>query len=145
MNGAADGREELPPGAFVADRFEIGERISAGAMGAVYRARDGDGEEVALKRLIQEGQRERFEIEGRLLARLSHPRVVEVRGHVRDDSGDYLVMDLVRGVDLAMLVAERGGPGCPSTRRSSMPGRRARRSSTCTISRSSTVTSSHRT
>jgi predicted Ser/Thr protein kinase len=88
--------------------YEIVEPISRGAMGAVYRARDHSGREVALKRLIQEGVRERLEIEARLLSGLRHPRVVEVYGHVRDAEGDYLVMELVRGRDLGRLVEEEG-------------------------------------
>jgi eukaryotic-like serine/threonine-protein kinase len=93
--------------------YEIVEPISHGAMGAVYRARDRSGREVALKRLIQEGVRERLEIEARLLCGLRHPRVVEVHGHVRDAEGDYLVMELVRGRDLGRLVEEEGRPGLP--------------------------------
>ncbi len=93
--------------------YEIVEPISSGAMGAVYRARSGDGREVALKRLLQQGARERFEIEARLLSGLRHPRVVEVLGHVRDDDGDYLVMELVEGKDLGRIVGEEGDPGLP--------------------------------
>lgn len=111
-DGAGEGIE-LPAGTVVAGEFEVLKRISAGAMGAVYRARRHLGAEVALKRLIQEGQRERFEIEARLLSRLRHPRVVEIHGHVQDESGDFLVMDLVRGIDLGRVIAERGDPGLP--------------------------------
>ncbi len=96
--------------------YEIVEPISRGAMGAVYRATDSRGREVALKRLIQEGERERFGIEARLLSGLRHPRVVEVFGHVRDSEGDYLVMELVRGRDLGRLVEEEGRPGLPLER-----------------------------
>ncbi|MBD0282630.1 MAG: protein kinase [Thermoleophilaceae bacterium] len=90
--------------------YRIVEPVSRGAMGAVFRARDGAGRDVALKRLT-EGPRERFEIEARLLSRLRHPRVVEVLGHVHDDGSDYLVMELVEGKDLGRLVKEEGDPG----------------------------------
>lgn len=103
----------LVPGDKVGDRYEIVEPISAGAMGAVFRARDEDGTEVAIKRLTAEAQLQRFEIEARLLSRLRHPRVVEVAGYLRDESGDYLVMALVKGKDLGVLVKERGNPGLP--------------------------------
>ena len=106
-------QRELVAGDKIGERYEIIKPISSGAMGAVYRARDEDGTEVAIKRLIQEGQLERFEIEARLLARLRHPRVVEVQGFLRDESGEYLIMELVRGEDLGRLVQERGDPGIP--------------------------------
>lgn len=91
--------------------YEILEPISRGAMGAVHRARGADGREVALKRMIAEGERERFEIEVRLLSGLRHPRVVEVLGQVGDEGGEYLVMELVRGRDLGRVLEAEGRPG----------------------------------
>lgn len=100
-------------GQSVGGRYEIVEPISAGAMGAVYRARDSDGGEVALKLLTNPGQAARFDIEARLLARLSHPRVVRVVDHLEDDGRSWLVMALVSGTDLHRLLEERGSPGLP--------------------------------
>jgi predicted Ser/Thr protein kinase len=97
----------------VADRYTIVEPISAGAMGAVYRAQDDDGTAVALKRLLDPTHAARFEIEARLLARLRHPRVVHVRGPVIDSDEQYLAMDLLEGPDLARVLRERGDPGLP--------------------------------
>jgi putative methionine-R-sulfoxide reductase with GAF domain len=96
----------------IGGRYEIVEPIAEGAMGAVYRARDGE-DEVALKRLVDLGQIASFEIEARLLARLSHPRVVKVLAHLREGRDSYLVMELVRGPDLGRVLAERGSPGLP--------------------------------
>ena len=87
--------------------------VSRGAMGSVYRARDRDGNEVALKRLIDITQSARFEIEARLLSQLRHPRVVKVIDHFEDDTGQYLVMELVTGMDLGYILGERGDPGLP--------------------------------
>jgi Protein kinase domain/GAF domain len=95
----------------VGDRYEILAPISAGAMGAVFRARDGDGREVALKLLTNPGQAARFDIEARLLSRLSHPRIVTVIDHFEDDGNSWLVMDLVTGTDLSRVLEERGSPG----------------------------------
>jgi eukaryotic-like serine/threonine-protein kinase len=103
---------ELAPGAKVGERYEVVLPISSGAMGAVYRARDAEGDgDVALKRLLDRRHAARFEIEARLLAQLRHPRVVRVVDYFQDDSGQYLVMNLVEGVDLGRLLMERGGPG----------------------------------
>jgi hypothetical protein len=97
----------------VADRYTIVEPISAGSMGAVYRARDDADGEVALKRLTDPTQAARFEIEGRLLARLRHPRVVAVHGPLIDRNDRWLAMELVPGADLARISRERGAPGLP--------------------------------
>lgn len=104
--------EVLQPGEVVGGRYEIVAPISSGAMGAVFRAR-ADGREVALKLLTNPGQGRRFDIEARLLGRLSHPRVVDVVDHGRDGDRDWLAMDLVEGPDLRRVLAERGDPGLP--------------------------------
>ena len=83
-------------------------------MGAVYRGRDMEaGTEVALKHLTDRRHAERFEVEARLLAVLSHPRVVRVLDYFQDPTGQYLVMDLVEGTDLGILLKKRGNPGLP--------------------------------
>ena len=132
--------EDLEPGRRLAGRYTVLGPISRGAMGAVYRARGDDGAQVAIKWLIDRRQAARFDIEARLLAALQHPRVVQVLDHFQDGSGQYLVMELVEGADLARTLRARGAPGLRWTRRCAMPPRRARRSSTCTSSRSSTAT-----
>ena len=81
-------------------------------MGAVYRATDREtGAEVAVKRLLDVRHAARFEIEARLLASLSHPRVVKVLDHSSDEQGLYIVMDLVHGVDLGAVLKRSGNPG----------------------------------
>jgi len=93
-------------------RYEIVAPISSGAMGAVYRAIDREsGQDVAVKRLLDVRHAARFEIEARLLASLSHPRVVKVLDHSSDDQGLYIVMDLVHGVDLGAILKRSGDPG----------------------------------
>jgi eukaryotic-like serine/threonine-protein kinase len=104
---------QLEAGARIGDRYTVVAPISAGAMGAVYRARDEDGAEVAVKQLIDETQAARFEIESRLLTRLRHPRVVRVLEHLEDGSGRFLVMELVEGSDLGRMIDECGG-GLPA-------------------------------
>jgi hypothetical protein len=104
---------ELRAGDSVDGRYTILAPISSGAMGAVYRARGPDGREVAVKRLLDLRQAARFDIEARLLSRLRHPRVVAVLEHFQNESGKYLVMDLVTGEDLGEILAHRGDPGLP--------------------------------
>jgi hypothetical protein len=96
------------------DRYRVMAPISAGAMGAVYRAWDTEaGTEVALKQSINPQHDQRFEAEARLLSSLRHPRVVPIVDHFADPSGQYLVMDLVRGTDLGALLKQQGQPGVP--------------------------------
>ena len=83
-------------------------------MGQVYRAIDAETDtEVALKQCTNPHHDQRFEAEARLLASLQHPRVVRIVDHFSAPSGQYLVMDLVRGIDLGALLKQRGQPGLP--------------------------------
>jgi hypothetical protein len=96
------------------DRYHVAEPISAGAMGAVYRAVDAEsGQEVALKQSTNPLHDQRFEAEARLLASLQHPRVVRILDHFSEQSGQYLVMELVKGIELGRLLKQRGDPGLP--------------------------------
>ncbi len=95
-------------------RYRALEPISAGAMGAVYRAVDIEtGAEVALKQSTNPAHDQRFEAEARLLSSLGHPRVVRIVDHFAAPSGQYLVMELVHGIDLGQLLKQRGQPGLP--------------------------------
>ncbi|MEA2451170.1 MAG: eukaryotic-like serine/threonine-protein kinase [Thermoleophilaceae bacterium] len=105
---------ELPPGTQLG-RYRIEGPISSGAMGAVYRAHNIVSDtDVAIKRMLDTTHAQRFEIEARLLAQLEHPRVVKVLDHFQDSSGTYyIVMDLIKGLDLGRALEERGDPGLP--------------------------------
>ena len=110
----AEQEDVLPLESILAERYRVLAPISSGAMGAVYRAHDSEcSEDVALKRLTYRRHSERFDIEARLLAHLNHPRVVRVRDYFRDESGKYLIMDLVEGGDLGYVLMEKGRPGIP--------------------------------
>ncbi len=118
------------------------------AMGAVYRARRrrdrrrGRAQAVDQPRTTTSASRSRRGCS----SSLQHPRVVRIVDHFAADSGQYLVMELVRGIDLGVAAqAARRARTSRRRRRSSTSGRPARRSSTCTSSRSCTATSSRRT
>jgi serine/threonine protein kinase/Tol biopolymer transport system component len=87
--------------------YEILSAIGAGAMGAVYRARDTKlGRDVALKLLPEEFEREpdrmaRFEGEARFLASLNHPNIAAIYGFEESGEARALVMELVEGPTLA--------------------------------------------
>src|SRR4051795_409094 len=94
--------------------YTIESPLSAGAMGAVYRAhKTDDGTPVAIKRLLDTRHVARFEIEARLLRSLNHPRVVNVMDYFTQETGVYLVMEMIKGQDLGQILKERGNPGLP--------------------------------
>src|SRR3954469_16626424 len=103
---------DLTPGSQLG-RYRIEGPISTGAMGAVYHAHNVvSGTDVAIKRMLDTAEVQRFEIEARLLSQLQHPRVVKVLDHFQDSTGVYyIVMDLIRGTDLGAVLEERGNPG----------------------------------
>ena len=92
-------------------QLEIHELIGQGGMGAVYKARQPKLDRiVALKilplRLAREPLfAERFEREGRLLARLNHPNIVGVYDFGQTDGLYYLIMEYVDGVNLRQAFA----------------------------------------
>src|SRR3954468_1456151 len=91
--------------------YTIESPLSAGAMGAVYRAhKTEDGTLVAIKRLLDTRHVARFEIEARLLATLKHPGIVNVMDYFTHPTGVYLVMEMVVGKDLGMVLKEQGNP-----------------------------------
>jgi Protein kinase domain/GAF domain len=114
---ATVGRVNAPaPGTELVGGYRLGEPAAQGAMGSIYEATDPDGRRIAAKRLLDERHAARFEIEGRLLSRLHHPRVVEVLGTVDDPTGRYLMMEWVEGEDLAHVLRREGNPGLPEER-----------------------------
>jgi hypothetical protein len=94
--------------------YTIESPLSAGAMGAVYRAhKNDDGTPVAIKRLLDTRHVARFEIEARLLSTLKHPGIVNVMDYFTHPTGVYLVMEMVVGKDLGVVLKEQGNPGLP--------------------------------
>lgn len=96
--------------------YRIVERIGAGGMGVVYRARDLHLErDVALKvlpagALADDTTRRRFRREALALSRLSHPHIATVHDFDTEDGVDFLVMELVPGVPLDERIARGPAP-----------------------------------
>jgi tRNA A-37 threonylcarbamoyl transferase component Bud32 len=118
---AATATEELPSLARVAAAFpqlEILELIGRGGMGFVFKARQPHLERfVALKLLpdkLAANPRftERFNREGRVLAKLHHPNIVSVFDFGRTEDFYFLTMEYVDGVNLRQ--AMRAGRFSPS-------------------------------
>lgn len=91
-------------------RYALTALLGRGGMGEVWVARDQRiGREVAVKllhgRAQGNGEIERFLREAQTAGRLNHPNVVTIHDVGQDDDGTlYIVMELLRGRDLAALV-----------------------------------------
>jgi eukaryotic-like serine/threonine-protein kinase len=86
--------------------FRLGEKIGAGAMGAVYRAQQISQDRPAAVKVLRPHVAknrlflERFRREAQLMARLSHPNIVRCYGVGRQHGRHYLAMELVEGHSL---------------------------------------------
>jgi serine/threonine-protein kinase len=95
--------------------YEILDRLGAGGMGTVYKARHRRMKRiVALKVLSKEVAAsekfaQRFQREVETIARLSHPNIVMAYDADESEAGPFLVMEFVNGRDLTSEVAN-GGP-----------------------------------
>ena len=91
----------------VVGRYRILRPLGAGGMGEVYLAVDETlGRKVALKAIRAEQRLDapsmaRFRREARLLSQLDHPHICQVHDYVEADDGDYIVLELIEGQDLA--------------------------------------------
>jgi len=91
------------------DHYQVTEKLGAGGMGEVWRARDTRlNRDVALKFLpaafAQDRERlARFEREAQVLAQLNHPNIGGIHGLEESDGVPYLVLEYVPGENL-------GGP-----------------------------------
>lgn len=96
------------------NRYELQQPLGTGGMAIVYLARDRMLERlVAVKILKQDFSkddafRERFRLEARSAANLSHPNIVTVHDFGMDGDNFYFVMEHMPGKDLKTIIRERG-------------------------------------
>ncbi|MBV2164634.1 MAG: serine/threonine protein kinase [Comamonas sp.] len=131
----------LPPDTVIGD-YRIVRRLAAGGFGVVYQARDGQGQEVAIKEylpaalvtrdagqkvpqvapeklsLYRLGLKSFFE-EGRALTQISHPSVVSVLNFFRENETVYMVMNYLQGASLQEYVLLARGRKQPKVLRES--------------------------
>jgi serine/threonine protein kinase len=103
----------LRPGDIVGESYRLKNLIGRGGMGYVFRAEHiMIGHDYALKVLAPDQVNEvtwnRFQAEGRAIARLDHPNIVKIY-NMGVDKGDcpYYVMDLLEGVNLADCISDK--------------------------------------
>jgi predicted Ser/Thr protein kinase len=87
--------------------YKIVDKVGAGGMGVVYRARDTKlGRDVAVKVLPAEFARDpdriaRFQREAKVLASLNHSNIAAIYDLVESDGEQFLVQELIEGETLA--------------------------------------------
>ena len=107
---------QLPPGTLIAGKYELEGLLGEGGMGAVYQATNlAIGRRVAIKILHaavadREDVRQRFELEAKAAAVISHPGIVDVLDMGQTESGDpFIVMEHLEGTTLRSINKEFKG------------------------------------
>jgi serine/threonine protein kinase/sugar lactone lactonase YvrE len=92
--------------------YRLVRQIGAGGMGRVFEALDTrTGEAVAAKLMFARTEADpralqRFEQEGAVLATLTHPNIVQVRGVFLEERASCIVMEMLRGRSLGQMLQD---------------------------------------
>lgn len=101
-------------GSFIADRYEILEKIGAGGMSDVYKAKDQVlGRFVAVKVLKPEFAEDvnfvtKFHTEAQSAAGLQHPNIVNIYDVGSEEHMHFIVMEHVEGITLKTYIEKKG-------------------------------------
>jgi serine/threonine-protein kinase len=109
---------ELSAGAVIRGKYEILEKIGAGGMGVVYKARHLRFNEVCALKLVSASLAQdptflqRFNTEALMMRRLEHPHALRVNDiDETEDGTPFIVMEYVEGDNLARLLGARSAAG----------------------------------
>ncbi len=115
--------DELEPGEELDGRYRVIRRLGSGGMGTVYEAEQIKlRRRVALKimhpeRAARRKSSHRFLREARAASSVVHPNVVDILDFGELEGGiNYLVMELLQGLDLAGLLEQHGPLDWPRTK-----------------------------
>ncbi|MBE5911088.1 Stk1 family PASTA domain-containing Ser/Thr kinase [Pseudobutyrivibrio sp.] len=104
----------ITQGVFIADRYEVIDRVGSGGMSDVYRAKDHIlGREVAIKILKQEFSEDatfvaKFRTEAQSAAGLEHPNIVNIYDVGSENGMYFIVMEYVEGITLKTYIEKKG-------------------------------------
>lgn len=104
---------DLQPGTIFAQRYKILKALGAGAMGAVYLAKDVELDEaVALKIIFASGlegsELEQFKQEIRLARKITHRNILRTFDFGTAEQLHFITMEFVHGFDLNELIRKKG-------------------------------------
>ena len=108
-SGGGRSQAAVATGSWLLDRYELKGELGRGGMGVVYRANDPLlGREVAVKMIppgtLGPGSEERFRREAQVVAQMDHPGIVAIHDFGEHQGFVFLVMPLLRGVNLRQLI-----------------------------------------
>jgi eukaryotic-like serine/threonine-protein kinase len=96
------------------NRYLLIEQLGKGGMALVYRARDTMLDRLVAVKVLRETYSrdraflDRFRLEAKAAANLSHPNIVTVHDFGLDNGQIFIVMEYVPGTDLKALIQQRG-------------------------------------
>ena len=114
--------------------YSLVRRLAKGGMAEIFLARkegpEGFARELVVKRILphlsEDGEfRDLFREEARIVARLNHPHVVNVYDFGEAGGTHYLVMELVRGVDLRAAIVRANERAATEGRTGAIPAHHA--------------------
>src|SRR4051794_37252651 len=95
-------------------QYEVLEKLGAGGMGEVYKARDTRLNRLAALKVLRADRmsdtdrRARFIQEAQTASALNHPNIVTIYGIDRDAGVDFIAMEYVDGRTLDQRIGRRG-------------------------------------
>lgn len=104
----------LENGTFLADRYEIIEKIGAGGMSDVYKAKDHSLDRIVAIKVLKDEFAEdagfvtKFRQEAQSAAGLEHPNIVNIYDVGSEGGLYYIVMEYVEGVTLKTYISKKG-------------------------------------
>jgi serine/threonine protein kinase len=119
MTSSAGADGLLPPGSVLGQRYRLDRHIGSGTMGIVYAARDlAHDRPIALKVINPSHTADptaiaRFQREGRIVAELRHPNIVQVFEVGQIDGDWVMAMELLSGTNLADAIESKGAYAPP--------------------------------
>lgn len=96
------------------DRYQLEAPLGSGGMAMVYRARDLMLERTVAIKILRKSYandpafRERFRLEAKAAANLTHPNIATVHDFGLDANQLFFVMELIPGTDLKKMLKQRG-------------------------------------